>query len=60
MGRPTGPFNAPPPPDGALEFHRPLNFTGTTDPRDLARFFGEQKTHDQLAATRVLSPDENP
>jgi hypothetical protein len=60
MGRPLGPFNAPPLPSGALEFHRPRDYTGTTDPRDLARALGLEKSHDSLKATRVLSPDEQP
>lgn len=58
MPRSIGPFDPPPLPSGALEFHRDLNFTATTDPRDLARALGEEKSHDWLAATKVLSPDE--
>jgi len=60
VGRPLGPFNAPPLPSGALEFDRPKNFTGTCDPRDFARALQQEKTHDDVAATRVLSPDEQP
>lgn len=43
-----------------MEFHRPRDYTGTTDPRDLARALGLEKSHDSLKATRVLSPDEQP
>jgi hypothetical protein len=41
-----------------LEFARQRDYVNTTDPRDLARALGEGRTHDSLAATRVLTPDE--
>jgi hypothetical protein len=56
--RSQGPFNAPPLPSGALEFHRDYDFQGTTDPRDLARALRQEQSHDWIAATKVLSPDE--
>ena len=58
MPRTIGPFNAPPLPSGALEFSRPRDYQVGTDPRDFARALGQEKTHDALAATRVVTPDE--
>ena len=49
---------APPPPSGAQEFARPYEFQLTTGPRDLARALQQEKSHDTLSATKVLTPDE--
>jgi hypothetical protein len=55
---------APPAPavdTNPLEFDRPRDFTGTCDPRDLARALGEGKSFIVgVGATRVVTPDEQP
>jgi hypothetical protein len=59
MGRVLPTPDLPAAPNGELEFDRPRDFTGTCDPRDLARALGEAKSRiNGIAATAVLTPDE--